>query len=200
MQFLTENPLQRHWGGADAWLLAAIAYTIPLYSNGIFMIDYIFNFLVVSSGYMILYVLVLGVINKGVLSYFIGDIKNNWKAVVFALVVPWSLLVVFYLMTYRVISFPLTELLLLTTLLVLFWRYAKVIDTKVFRKQIPANKLKVGDVMDDMIWKGMTEEDIAKVKKSRRNVIIKEGVRLIPAFPIALVLTILYGNLMFYII
>ena len=188
-----------HWGGADAWLLAAIAYIIPIYNGGIFMFDYIFNFLIVSSAYMIIYASILGIMNRGVFSYFVDDIKNNWKILAFILVILWGSLIIF-VFAYRILTLPLIEVLVLITLLVLFWRYAKVIDKRVFRKRVRTSELRVGDVLDDMIWKGITESDIKRIRRDKKFVVIKEGIRLVPAFPIALVVTLLFGNLMVYII
>ena len=116
-----------HWGGADAWLLAAIAFLIPFY-NGIFMYPFIFNFLVVGTVYMIVYALILGFINKGVFGYFVEDIKNNWRIVL----LPVLVLLLVYMLAYPYINYILISAMIL---LVFFWRYAVVIEKKVFKKK-----------------------------------------------------------------
>ena len=188
-----------HWGGADAWLLAAIGYTIPLYGGRIFMIDFIFNFLIVGSIYMVIYALILGVINKGVFSYFIDDVKSKWKIVTGSILVSGILISLLYLSFPRFGSSSLITVFVLLVLLVFFWRYARVIENRVFRKRIRTSQLRVGDVTEDMLWRGITADEINKIKKSKRFVVIKEGVRFVPVFPIALVVTLLFGNLMFLI-
>ncbi len=179
-----------HWGGADAWLLAAIAFLVPLYSNEIFMYPFIFNFLIVGTVYMIVYAVILGLINRGVFGYFVDDIRNNWKLV---------LLPVVFLGLLYVLAYPYINSIIITAmiLLIFFWRYALVLEKRVFRKTVPASRLKEGDVLDDMIWKGLTKEELEQVKKRKDSVVIKEGVRFVPVFPITLAVTVFYGNLMF---
>ncbi len=56
---------KKQWGEADAWILAAVAYMIPLYNGGLdakgvvgsqfFFYDYMFKFLIVSVVYLLLY-------------------------------------------------------------------------------------------------------------------------------------------------
>jgi Flp pilus assembly protein protease CpaA len=186
-----------HWGGADAWLLAAIGYNIPLYNGQIFMFSFIFNFLIVGSIYMVIYAIILGVINRGVFSYFVSDIKNRWITSIILIASIFSLSLL-YIFSYRII--PVIEAIILIVLLVLFWRYAKVIEKRVFRKRIRTSELKVGDVAEDMLWRGITEEEIKKIRRIKRFIFIKEGVRFVPAFPIALAVTFLFGNLMLYIV
>ena len=49
--------------------------------------------------------------------------------------------------------------------------------------------------MDYKIWEGITEKELKKIKKSGKKFIwIKEGVRFAPAFPLALLFTILVGD------
>lgn len=187
-----------HWGGADAWLLAAIGYTIPLYNGYIFMFSFVFNFLIIGSVYMIIYALILGIINKGVFSYFFDDIRKNKKMVAFIILISVLSTSFFYLLTDRIA--PTIEVLALLIALTFFWRYALVIENKVFKKRIRASQVKVGDVIEDMIWRGITAEEVDKIKRRKGFVVIKEGVRFVPAFPIALVVTLLIGNLLFLIL
>ena len=85
-------------------------------------------------------------------------------------------------------------------LAMLFWVYAKSVENHVFVRKIPTSKLKAGDVLDDMIWKGLTEEEVMKIRKTKKFVSIKDGVRFVPVFPITLVVTLLLGNMLFMIL
>ena len=180
-----------HWGGADACLFASIAYLIPFYSGTLFMPTYIFNFLLVGAIYMVIYALVLGIKNRWVFSYFVKDVRENSRLVL-SLLCFVSLFVVFFTTT---AGFNYLSLLLIG--MVFFWRYGVVIEKHVFRRRVKTKDLRVGDVVENMIWRGITEREIKRLQKKRKYVVIKEGVRFIPAFPIALVLSLLYGNLMF---
>ncbi|MCS7106355.1 MAG: hypothetical protein NZ942_03500, partial [Candidatus Aenigmarchaeota archaeon] len=58
------------------------------------------------------------------------------------------------------------------------------------------SKLKVGDVLaESKLWEGITQKDLIKIKKSgKKYVVIKEGVRFAPAFPLALLFTLYFGD------
>ena len=180
-----------HWGGADAWLLAAIAFLLPFYNKEIFMYPFIFNFLIIGTVYMIMYAIILGFLNRFVFSYFIDDIRNNWKLVL----APVAILGFFFLLTYPYANSYLILILLVS--LILFWRYALVIEKRVFKKRIHSSELKQGDVLEEMVWRGLTGEEVSEIRKKREFVVVKEGVRFIPVFPISLFVTIFYGNLIF---
>jgi len=188
------------WGGADAWILASVGYMIPLYSGSLFIIPYIMNFFIISAAYMIVYSLLLGIRNPYVFRLFAKDIRDNKK--IFLLPVSFLAAVMafsYYVLTqgYLVnISVPL-EIFVLIFLLTLFWRYGKIIEDKVFKKKIPTSKLKVGDVLEEMNWVGLTKKQVAQIKKRKRFVTIKEGVRFVPVFFLSLVATLLFGNLLF---
>jgi len=179
-----------HWGGADAFLLASIAFLLPFYNTEIFMSLFMINFLIVSTAYMVIYSIILGFLNRSVFSYFIDDIKNNWKLVL----APTAALGVLFLLAYPYIN---CLLFVLFVLIILFWRYALVIESRVFKKRIRSSELKQGDVLEEMIWKGITEEEIRAIKEKKEFVTVKEGVRFTPVFPITFALTLMYGNLMF---
>jgi hypothetical protein len=91
---------------------------------------------------------------------------------------------------------PLLYILLLIILITIFWRYGVTIENKLFKKRVLTKNLKPGDVVDDMRWVGLTEEQIKTIQKRKKYAIVKEGIRFIPAFPIALVVTLLFGNVL----
>jgi prepilin signal peptidase PulO-like enzyme (type II secretory pathway) len=78
----------------------------------------------------------------------------------------------------------------------LLWKFVKTVENVGFKRKIPMPQLKVGDVpLDYKIWEGITEKELKKIKGSgKKYVWIKEGVRFAPAFPLALIFTILVGD------
>ena len=179
------------WGGADAWILAAMFYMIPVVNSRPFAIDYIYNLLVVSSAYAVVYAIVLGFLNRRVFGYFLADLKGNAK--LFSVVCISAVFApIFFGRT------PFASIILLAAFLLFFWRYAKIIENKVFTRRIPAKNLKVGDVLQSMIWRGLTYEEVRRSRRTKKYVTIKEGMRFVPVFPITLAVTLLYGNLLFY--
>jgi prepilin signal peptidase PulO-like enzyme (type II secretory pathway) len=84
----------------------------------------------------------------------------------------------------------------------LLWKFVKVVEEVGFKKKIPVSQVRIGDVpLDFKVWEGVTEKDLAKIKKSGKKYIwIKEGVRFAPAFPLALLFTIFYGDIILLLI
>ncbi len=184
-----------HWGGADAWILAAIGYMIPIYNGSIFILPYIFNFMVVSIVYTVVYAVAVGLRNVRVFSYVAKDFKDNAKIIIG---VPLCAAIVIALVPANP-NASLFKILPLIILLVLFWRYAVVVEKRVFKKRIPTSKLKVGDVLENSKWIGLTPKEIRKLRSQKRFVVVKDGMRFVPVFAITLVLTLIYGNLFFMI-
>ena len=179
---------KKAWGEADAWILAAIAFMVPLYTTGeVFFLDYIFNFLIVAVVYMVLYSLIIGLKNKSIFGLFAQGVKKRWFIVFPVLIVCATAAVMFPPMQFP--SF-------LLAFMVLFWVYARVIENNVFKKQISVKDLKVGDVLLDEKWIGVTQEDIDRLRKTTENVTIKDGVRFVPVFAITLAVTLLWGNIL----
>lgn len=191
------------WGGADAWILAALGYMVPVHAGGIFIIPYMLNFFLVSAAYMAAYSAILGIRNSRVFPLFVSDLKANRKV----FVLPFAFLAFllafgFFLSTlgFRTRVVPALGIFLLVLLLTLFWRYGKVLEKHVLRKRVSASRLREGDVLDGMKWVGLTGRQAAALRKKGGYVTIKEGVRFVPVFAITLVVTVVYGNIFFLVL
>lgn len=178
------------WGGADAFIFAAIAAMIPVYNGQLFMISYAMNFVVVSAVYMVAYTAVLGAMNPRVFHYYAKELGRIWYYVAA------PPLLYFAVVFFAGMQSPATMLYGATiTFLAVFWPYAVVIEKKIFRKRVSVAKLKPGDVLEKMIWRGLTREEIREIKRKEKYAVVKEGVRFVPAFALTLVATLLYGNI-----
>ncbi|MCD6371900.1 MAG: hypothetical protein J7L39_04280, partial [Candidatus Aenigmarchaeota archaeon] len=129
---------------------------------------------------------------------------KNWRVIFLAN----SLLLIFILiLSSKFFGFSYT-LFLNLFLIILFSNFvyllaiaSKIVDKYGFTRRIHISKLKVGDVLlESEIWKGIDEKELKKVKKSRKYVWIKEGVRFAPVFPISLILTPYIKNLFFLLL
>ena len=181
------------WGGADAWLLADIGYALPLYNNEIFMISFIPNFLIVASVYTILYSFAIGAMHKESFSYLKKDLRKNY----------WVFLIPAVFIAFPVYVYLQGSLILLSFIpfflmlfLVVFWRYALVIEKNVFTRKIPSSKVREGDVLQEMVWRGLTSQEVEEIKNKKKFVTIKEGIRFVPVFPITVVITLVFGNIL----
>ena len=203
----------KQWGDGDAWLLGVLGFLFPDKESMIFFHGYgsiipfyltlIFNLFLVSLFYIVAYSLVLGAKNKSVRKEFSLSLKRSKKGVlglsatVLVAVLIWTLYFVYFQSTYSFLLFPFYSAVGLIYLLYFFSKYAKAIEKKAFTKKIPTSKLKVGDVLVSDKWRGLTKKDIQKLRKTKKFVEIKEGIRFAPVFLITVLVTALYGGLLF---
>jgi len=186
------------WGGGDGAMLAAIGSLLPawifpssfswlpfpmVYMIAVFMVG-----LVWSVGYILFTVFrntgLTGQLMKGMMDrklIFLG----------FAAAAAASLL-----FTDAPLSFLLSFLLLLMVPLMVMSK----VSEKAFSMQVPSSKIRPGDMLGEDIpklklWKrelrGLKESEIAKIRKARRTVLIRTGVRYTPVFFFALLLLML---------
>ena len=147
--------------------------------------------------------MVLGAKNKSVRKDFSLSLKRSKKgifsvsATVLVALIVFTLYFVHFQSTYSFLLFPFYSALGLIYLLYFFVKYAKSIENKAFTRKIPTNKLKLGDVLVSDKWRGLTKKDINQIKKSKKFVYIKEGIRFAPVFVITVLVTALYGGLLF---
>lgn len=196
------------WGGADAWLLSAIGFLVPVgYAQTMFpfSISFLFNLFLVGAVYMLIYAVVFALMNKKIIFQFKKDLKANSKLTLIGLT---GLFVIFllanwyvsktFLSTTRFSSIFINSLfpLGLTAALFLIWKFARAVEVYGFKKKIPVSKLKIGDMLlEEKKLIGITEEQLKKIKKSgKRYVMIKEGVRFGPSFILALLFTLYFGD------
>ena len=153
---------------------------------------------------MIVYAFALSFINRKIWTAFFTDLKANAKMILIynsALVVSIILMGVLFARYFEFL--PLTTFTIFVVTiglasagLYILWKFVKAVENVGFKKKIPVSKLRVGDVPDYYkIWEGVTEKEIRKIKKSGKKYIwIKEGVRFAPAFPIASIFTLVFGD------
>ncbi len=198
----------KQWGDGDAWLLGSLGFLLPTrlvftQANGIlpFYLVVFFNFLIVCLFYIIVYSIVLGCKNKKVRNLFFLELKKGYKMKVFSIILFSVFCVSAFLYFNTIIMNITTSYLLLFPLLlvclIVLADYTKLIEKYEFRKRVLTRRLKPGDVVFGGKWKGLTIQDIKKIKT--KYVIVKEGVRLAPVFLLAFLITILFGNLLWFI-
>jgi Flp pilus assembly protein protease CpaA len=203
------------WGGADALLLGSIGFLLPkltiVKTLFPFSVSYLFNLFIVGAGYMLVYAFVFALMNRQIFSKFFQDLKASSNMLLLGFL---GLFVLFFgssWYTYRIIynTFNISSIISfslfpfsLVIFIFLIWKFAKAVEDHGFKKIIPVSKLKVGDMLlKEKKLIGITKEQLTKIKKSgKRFVEIKEGVRFAVAFPLALLFTLLYGDIIFLLI
>jgi Flp pilus assembly protein protease CpaA len=202
------------WGGGDAKVLAAIGFFSPFLSPLSknlyfpFTFSYLVNVFIVGAAYMLFYAFALAILNRKIFSGFLKSVKSSSKIILVSSFALFSLFLAgnFYLL--HVFSLPIdfysifsnsTLLLIFSLALFLLWIFVKTVEDVAFKKRIPVSKLKVGDVLlESKLWEGITEKELKKIKASKKKFVwIKEGVRFAPTFPLALIFTLFYGDIIF---
>ena len=198
----------RQWGDGDAWLLGALGFLFP--SSGLlvreiiapFPLAMLFNFFVLSFAYLIIYSLAVGIRIPGTFKKFRKEFRKSSKGIsvigtVFFLAT--GTLIWYINMRFAIPFGNLVHILGLPALLVLllvFVEYGKFIESRLFRRQIPASELKIGDVPLDAKWRCMTASELKRLKKRGGKVWIKEGARLAPVFLATVLVTVFWGFLL----
>jgi Flp pilus assembly protein protease CpaA len=204
------------WGGGDAKVLAAIGFLSPGLSSFIrtqspFVLSYLINLFLLGAIYMLLYALVLAIANRKIISGFLKSVKSSSNVILisspvlffFFLFGNWYLFNLFGLTTdlYSLLSNSLI-LLLATAVLFLVWKFVKAVEEIAFKKKVKVSELKVGDVLlESKIWEGITAKELRNIKRSgKKFVVIKEGVRFAPAFPLALLFTLFFSDSILFVV
>jgi prepilin signal peptidase PulO-like enzyme (type II secretory pathway) len=195
------------WGGGDAKILSAIGFLVPVLPQEFkismmfpFPLSFFFNVFLVGAAYMIVYAIILSIMNRNIWSAFFEDLKANAKIIA---ILNIFLVVFFVIFGITFAKYYQADMVLFGAMIIvassgffLLWKFVKVVENVGFKKKIPMSQLRVGDVpLDYKIWEGITEKELKKIKSSGKKYIwIKEGVRFAPAFPLALIFTILIGD------
>ena len=200
----------KQWGDGDAWLLGAMGFLWP--DSGSFLITgflpfpaiMLFNFFFIAFFYLLVYSIALGIrspeISKGFLKEIKGAKRDLLRVTGLFTMAIVGLMVAMFLM----FSIPLVELLyllifpLLLVSVLLFTRYGRFVEGNLFKRKVAADKVREGDVLAHDKWRGLTEEEVKRIRKLGKPVWIKEGVRFAPVFLITVLITLLVGNILMF--
>jgi Flp pilus assembly protein protease CpaA len=191
------------WGGGDGELIVAIGVLLPNLSivktYFPFAISFFINSFFIGAIYSILYSLILSARNPFISKGFFNKIKEPLVAAPLSFFLLLSIISFFY---FKYLSF----IFFLIFILILFWKFAKSIEQG-FYKRISVSKLKVDDMLGEDIprlkiykrlIKGLTKEQIKKIKKIKKSVLVREGIRYGLVFFLTLIFTLLFGDIFFF--
>ncbi len=191
-----------YWGGGDGEMLVAYGVLLPLgmQTDYFFFLKLILSIFFIGGIYSLFYSLFIVIKNR----------KN--RKIVFSRFAKLDIV----LLLLSIGSFLIglltkgntSKLFFLLSLLLVYRpvvNYSKTIEKEIFVKRIHVRNLKEGDVLGEDIPKlnlrskeirGLTKEEIKKIRKIRKYVKIKEGVPFIPVFPLALLFSIYFFDLL----
>ena len=187
------------WGGGDGELLVAIGVLLPkltiVKTYFPFALSFFINSFFVGAFWSVIFSLYFVYKSPKLSKKFFNDFKNPLTISITLIPLLLSIIV-----SFTNIMFSL--LFLLIFILFVFYKFAKVIE-QAFYQKIPVRELKVDDMLGEDIpklklyrkyIKGLTKEQVAKIKKRNKYIVIREGVRYGIVFPLALIFTLLFGD------
>ncbi len=187
-----------YWGGGDGEMLIAYGSLLPFgvnYSMSFPLLLFL-NIFLVGGVYSLIYSFALVVKDKKSFrklkkelskyeKYFFGFAGAFIGAVVLSML--------------NILAAPLLFAIALFFLYPPIVKYSEFVEKHLFKKRIRTGELKEDDVLGEDIpelgmkaklVRGLSKEEVRKIRKVRKYVVIKEGVRFIPVFPIALILSL----------
>jgi len=196
------------WGDGDAWLLGALGFLFPdsagfAFSSALpFPVAVLFNFLFISFAYLIVYSIGLGIASRSGGTFF-RQLRGEIRGVVgitLAFSVAATALATYMLKGMAAdfsLLLPVAASPLLLFGILVFVKYGRFVESKLFRKKVPVSKLRLGDVPVNGRWRMLTKTELKALKSRGGYIWIKEGVRFAPVFIITMLVTLFYGLLLF---
>lgn len=193
-----------YWGGGDGELLMAIGSLLPMgmYGSMLFSLNFFINTFLVGGVYSIAYAIIIAAKNNKIKKTFFANLKGDIAPIFLLALSTFSILFLFFYFFLGQILFPVIISFLLFSMLVLY-RLAKIVEKEGFYKRIAASQLREGDMIGEDLPKlkiykklirGLTTEEIRKIRRIKKFVMVREGVRYGPVFSLALAFTLLYGS------
>ena len=191
------------FAGADAKMMISLGAILPMETTFIKNLEifaiFLFLFLVVGGIYGIIWTIILSIKNKKEFKKdFSKRISKSKKNLTLTTLIGIVLIFlgkinpVFFILSFGFLFIPILYI------------YSKSVDEVAMVKKVKPNKLTVGDwlVKDVTIgkekikanWDGLTKEEIEKLRKNKKEVLVRYGIPFIPVFPISFILLILLKN------
>ncbi len=208
----------KQWGGGDAKLLTGLGAIFATYPQSLlkffdpnlnipFLVSFFINLIVIGSIYGLIYAIALSIKNK---NDFLKELKKTpKKGQKFVIITSLILIITSFIFS------DIRTVLILTTITYLILYYLiiliKVTEKVCLFKKIPPEKLTEGDWVTDSIYDGkkliysskspcVNKKQIKQIielknKKKLKEITVKEGIPFTPSFLFALIISLIYGNI-----
>lgn len=203
----------RQWGGGDAKLAMGLGVVFATSIADYFLINLIINIFVIGAIYGLIWCTVLAIKNKKrVIAELKTLLKKRKRQRWIVLSISITGLVVFFLIHNYFIKMILALSIIFILVYQYLFIYVKSVENCCMYKFIPASKLLEGDwLARDVVVKnklicsskclGLDKKNIKEIINSGVDrVLIKQGIPFVPPFLIAVVLTLIYGNILLLLI
>ncbi len=192
------------WGGGDVKIMAGVGILLSSFPGDIvpFFFNFLINSLLVGAIYGAFGIAVMVIANR-------KKVKFRWYEIV---LLPIFLVLSILLAYYTPLFLSFFGIFILISILSLV--YFKKIEKTAMQMSVPVEKLTEGDwlvddikIEDKVFLKkrniGLTIDDLKKLKKNKdkiKKVKIKTGIPFVPVFFITLIVTVFFGNILFFLI
>src|SRR3989344_1185779 len=200
----------RQWGGGDAKLFMALGIALPYYPRElkIFNPNLNINFMLIIVVNLLIFGFLFG---AGYMVYLLFKHKTKLKKLKLNVKKYYFLLPVAILILSLFFEYELRILLLILALLILIYPYlfriVKFVEKEILTYKLTINKLTEGDwILHDVYHKkikiysskspGVTKKQIELFKKYKiSNFIVREGIPFVPAIFLAVLFSLIFGNI-----
>ena len=204
------------WGGGDAKALMGVGALVGIagWTRADFTLAFLLNLIIAGALYGLAYSLAIGLLRP----------RRTWTAMrsaftrlpkqvyALALVIVALIIVCFAILPMREALYLAGTLTGLLALLLILWSFAKAVEDSAMLQWVAPSRLTEGDwiAKDVMVGRkritgpkdlGVTRAQIRLLKKLHREgkvkkVLLKVGIPFMPAFLIAFIMTLLWGNVL----
>ncbi len=195
------------FAGGDAKLLMGVGVVLAeppklVEISSIFPLPFTFvaNLFLIGSIYGLLFTIFIVYKNRGRFLKEFNKRKGSLKISLFLTAAIAFLLIAFLTKNYLFIAFSILAIIFPHLYLTI-----KITEEVGMISRVPARQLTEGDWLAKPVrvgrktinptWEGLSKKDISLLEKAKKNVLVKYGLPFVPAFLLALIATLLFGNL-----
>lgn len=214
------------WGGADAFVLGAVGFAFPRLPGVFspvsvaewpFALTLLMNVFIVGAVYTLGFALFKGLRSREVMEEYFRDMKDYWKGILAVLIVYCAVIIgiTWYLWPGEFLNMSVSYILRSGPFLVgllMVYRFLRIVEEVGMQKVVAVEDLEEGDVLGEDVEVGdgeeikadrivgLSEEQIGDIRENVEKVTVKSGVMFVPAFPVAILLSVTAGDLIFLIL
>ncbi len=211
----------RQWGGGDAKLLISLSIALATYPSFLlefftpklifpFPITLFINVLIIGAAYSLIYAVSLAIKGRKKFTNSFAEIIKRTKIIQIKILSATVLAIILLAVT-SIPKIILIAAIILPIILFYVYIFIKTVEKVCLIKIIPVEKLMEGDlIIENIFYKNklihkksqeLTKKQIKLIKKANiKEVRIRQGIVFTPAFLLSLIVSLIFGNLLLYLI
>jgi len=180
------------WGGADMLGLSIIGFSTPYFLGALGLLDILVNIMAVGFVYALCFGAVKGISSSSTRKDFSKNLRAYRRFLIFTIGFVGAFSYILHLQGGAGLLFFTVFILML-----IIYFFMKSVEDTAMTITVDASEVEVGDVLAEGEIKGITQSELEDLEG---KVELKEGIRFMPVFPVALLLTILSVSVLQYLI